>query len=225
MHAWHNQQLASQHSFYNADDLQEYNIAGRIHSNREGDLARVDFNNDTISTETGRDVSTLGSQELKTLVSEQVCTCATCLDWYPSGSYSLPKGHRNWSFPTFACRVTGCQWTTKEDVDDLNMLHKLLKHESYWGRQDHYGKPGDYRCREVGCKFVTKRWTDFKRHSSSKHCIKPTNFECPVLGCKYHHIGFSRKDKLKSHVDNVHKGYSQPGKPNQAIKPKVTVGA
>lgn len=172
-------------------------------------------------TKTDRDVSKLGPDELKVLLPDQACRCATCLDGY--------RPHREllrdeWTAQVLSCRVTGCQWTTKGEphayANDNNFV-KLLSHEGYFGRNGHYGKPGEWRCREVGCKLVTKRWDDFLRHSTSKHCIKPKDLKCPFLECKYHHIGFTRKDKLKSHVDKVHKGNPHTGKQNQAIKPKV----
>ncbi|CAD6584768.1 MAG: hypothetical protein ASARMPREDX12_001748 [Alectoria sarmentosa] len=177
-------------------------------------------------TETGRDASTQNSNELKALVPDQVCTCAACL-----ASSRCPQhlrgldGHPERLSWTFGCPVTGCQWKTKDDARmrfyDFNDLQELYFHQrERRGRGDHYGRPGEYKCREPGCNSVTKRWSDFMRHSS-KHCIKPQKFECPVLDCKYHHIGFPRKDKLKSHYQNVHAGRLQPGKPNQAIKPKA----
>lgn len=172
-------------------------------------------------TEIGQDDSTPHNHELETLVPDQVCTCAACLEDYTCPEHLKGLGRqpemKSW---TFGCRVTGCQWTTKcDESKHSNNLEKLFRHD--WQRErQHYGRYGDWRCRETGCKYVTKRWNDFTRHSSSKHCINPKNFECPVLNCKYHQIGFTRKDKLKSHFDRVHKGNSQPGKPNQAIKPK-----
>lgn len=178
--------------------------------------------------ETGRDVPTQDSQELKSLVPDQVCTCAACFRSYtcPSDLF-WERGHPERLSWKFGCRITGCQWTTDGDrlvgiATRLSALYWLLEHEK---RSDHYGKPGDYRCPETGCKFVTKRSTDLRRHSSSKHCIKPQIFKCTVLDCKYHETGFARKDKLTSHHQNVHQGKPQPGKANQAIKPKVKDGA
>lgn len=176
-------------------------------------------------TETGRDASTQGFKESEALESDQVCTCATCLTHspYPPSTRPLDEQSERLS-RTFGCRVTGCQWTTKDDARvGPSDLQKLYFHQMN-GRGDHYGRPGDYRCPEAGCKSVTKRWSDFMRHSS-KHCIKPQKFVCPVLDCNYHHIGFTRKDKLKSHYQNVHAGRLQPGKPNQAIRPKANGSA
>lgn len=259
MREWHDQQLASQHSFYIADESQGYNVAG--HLDREEDLSLVALQDDTIAsqdqyqhhgstsnlemseaginpvpppqapgstvslTETGQEVPTQDFHELETLVPDQVCTCAACLHGYrcPGHLYGL-GGHPERISRTFACRVTGCQWTTKDlpQYKYWSNLERLHRHEH---NCPHYGKSGNWRCPETGCKFVTKRWNDLKRHSSSKHCIKPKTFECPILSCKYHQIGFTRKDKLKSHCQNVHAGMLQPGKPNQAIKPKANGSA
>ena len=164
--------------------------------------------------------------ELEAFYRDQVCTCASCLShrYLPQDLFKWLEKFPNTKASFFECRVPGCQWTTKDSTsssDWRTALYYLIYHESLQGPANHYGKPGDWRCREVACKFGTKRFSDFKRHSSSKHCIKPKNLGCPVLECKYHQLGFTRKDKLKSHLDKVHKGNFRPGKPNQVIKPKV----
>lgn len=178
------------------------------------------------STKAGPDVSPQGFDDPRALVPDQVCTCAACLESYelhcPDHLKYLTKATPNclslsWSF---GCRITGCEWNTKDDgsrYGHRTPLGRLLWHEY---ERSHYGKSGNYRCREADCKFTTKRWDDLMRHSSSKHCINPKSFECPVIGCKYHQQGFTRKDHLKSHYQKVHGGHSQPGKPNQPIKPK-----
>ena len=178
--------------------------------------------------ETDQYVSKLGPDELKALVPNQTCHCATCLLGYREKSHpGLQWAPRDeapaWTARTLSCRVTGCQWTTKVELilpPETTNFGKLSLHERY-ERESHYGKPGEWRCREIDCKFVTKRWNDFLRHSTSKHCIKPRDLKCPFLECKYHHVDFSRKDKLRSHVDKAHKGISRPGKPSQTIKPKT----
>ena len=132
------------------------------------------------------------------------------------GGFERHPNRRSW---TFGCRVTGCQWVTKDVPASrrINNLEVLFWHES---ARDRYGKPGNYGCREASCKFVTKRIGDLKRHYSSKHCTQPKKLPCPVFMCKYHEIGFARNDKLRSHFQNVHGGIVQPGKPNQAINPR-----
>ena len=179
-------------------------------------------------TETDREVSKLGPDELRVLIPDQTCHCATCLRGYTHShpELRLTSGNETpaWTARKLSCRVTGCQWTSKDQSYSIlgyTNFGMLLRHEGYCGRAEHYGKPGEWRCREIDCKFVTKRWNDFLRHSTSKHCIKPRDLKCPVLECRYHHVDFSRKDKLKSHVEKVHRGNPQSAKPNQAIKPKV----
>lgn len=173
------------------------------------------------SAKTGSDVSTQQFDDPRALVPDQVCTCAACLDGYHCPFYLRGRDvHPDCSSWVFGCRHAGCEWNTKDcySIIHWNGLQKLLNHET---NRSHYGKPGDYRCREIDCKFNTKRFRDLMRHSSSKHCINPKSFECPVISCKYHQQGFTRKDKLKDHFQKVHGGISQPGKSNQAIKPKV----
>ena len=170
--------------------------------------------------DTGRDVSTQDSPELKNLLPDQVCTCAACLIGYQCPDHLMRvDGHPERLSWTFGCRITGCQWKA---YDNHNIyvcgLFWLFWHEK---EREHYGKPGNYRCRETDCKCVTKRFSDLKRHYSSTHCIKRQNFKCPILDCKYHEIGFARKDKLKRHCQTVHEGKPQPGKANQPIKPKA----
>ena len=250
MHEWHDQQLASRHKFYNADELQGYNttqlsllghedlnsfaheyepIASKDQYRHHGstrNLETPEAGFDPAPPEqapssiafpfgTGSDAFTQEVHDLGGLLADHVCTCAGCLDY----NFKLQRACIEWQDKhpesrlwTFGCRFTGCQWTTTKGV------FQVWAHET---QRSHYGKPGDYRCREANCKFITKRFGDLKRHCSSKHCIKPRNLKCPVLSCRYHQDGFARKDKLDSHYQKVHGGKSQPGKPNQAIKPKV----
>ena len=245
MHDWHDQQLASQQKSYSG-----LNTAGRILLDHEEDLVSSahdykplvsqDLYRNHCSTrnletseaptpvkqapgcitppiETGPDAFTQDVHDLGGVLADQICTCAVCLD---RTCIKSQHGHPESRLWTFGCRVTGCQWTTKDDPDTgvFNKVYLVLCHER---SSSHYGKPGDYRCREANCKYITKRLRDLKRHYSSKHCIKPRTLKCPVLSCRYHQDGFARKDKLDSHYQKVHGGKSQPGKPNQAIKPKV----
>ncbi len=249
------QPLASQRSFYDTDDSQGCNTAGRSRLNHEEESAWATQKNDFIAsqdqhqhlgnfeaseiefdpallqqspspivsqTETEPGVTTQEVSNLGAIIPDQICTCATCLN-----GYRCPP-HLRWPnvYPdylksrNFGCCVPGCEVTTRDFKEGScsSKLVWLFRHE---GKRSHYGKPGSYRCREINCKFVTKRWSDFKRHSSSIHCIKPKDLGCPDPSCKYHQIDFSRKDKLKSHCEKVHGGMFQPAKPNQAIAPKA----
>lgn len=208
------------------DLYRDHGTASRLETSGPGsDPAPPEQAPDSIVTpiETGPDTFTQEVHDLGGLLADQICTCAACLEC----SYWLFPVYMKWhdehpeSRPwTFGCRIAGCLWTTKDSPDRIPIanVEKLRLHEL---ERDHYGKPGDYKCPEANCKFITKRFGDLKRHCSSKHCIKPKKLNCPVLSCKYHQDGFTRKDKLNSHYQKVHEGKSQPGKPNQAIKPKV----
>ena len=171
--------------------------------------------------ETGPDAFTQKVHDLGVLFPDQICTCVTCLTennnvnnvFCIRWSDEDPE-LRSW---TCGCRIAGCQWTIKNDCA-YSTLYLAWAHEK---EKSHYGKPGSWGCVEANCKFITKRFGDLKRHCSCKHCTKPKKLKCPVLSCKYHQDGFARKDKLDSHYQKAHGGNSQPGKPNQAIKPKI----
>lgn len=65
---------------------------------------------------------------------------------------------------------------------------------------------------------------DVKRHYATIHCKNPERFPCHVIGCPFSgENGFTRKDKLTSHMKSTHKGLPHPGKRLQAIKPKTGV--
>ena len=236
-HDWHDQQLASQQKSYSGLNTagrilldHEEDLVSSAHDYEtivSQDLYQNHCSTRNLETseaptpleqapgcitspiETGPDAFTQEVHDLGGLLADQICTCASCLD----RSSKLHRACIEWQDEhpesrlwTFGCRVTGCQWTTKDNPYTVhgNVL-KVWYHET---SSSHYGKPGDYRCREANCKFVTKRFGDLKRHCSSKHCIKPRNLKCPVLWCKYHQDGFARKDKLDSHIQKVHGGNS-----------------
>lgn len=146
------------------------------------------------------------------------CACISCVD---IGKFSnVMRQARFYSLYTevilkeFQCRYPGCS-------DKIYHTH-FANHE-----RSHFRVGGHYLCPEEHCKLTTKRWTDLKRHTASKHCTRSEKkFPCPVLWCKYSGSnGFARKDKLNSHIKAVHHGMTLPGKANQAIKPKVDGGA
>lgn len=112
------------------------------------------------------------------------CVCIVCLG-VGSVSTNTPG--------IYTCRVGSCHW---RDTD----CQGILKHE-----MDHFGGPGRYHCAENGCNFATHRWSELKRHYMRLHCRSRTLFPCPVIGCEDGGMnGFGRKDKLKSHLNNVH---------------------
>lgn len=101
----------------------------------------------------------------------------------------------------FVCVRKGCDFSVKH-IDQL--------HSHYSDKHGLSVKNGEnrYFCHELQCSFTSKRWSDLIRHYSAKHCTRSKKFSCPVLWCKYHgdNNGFSRKDKMQSHMSNVHKG-------------------
>ena len=81
-----------------------------------------------------------------------------------------------------------------------------------------------YTCKDDRCRIRTKRRDDVKRHYATIHCKNPERFPCHVIGCPFSgDNGFTRKDKLTSHMKSTHKGLPFPGKRLQAIKPKTGV--
>lgn len=132
------------------------------------------------------------------------CACISCCNIYTAWK---------WTDGGFRCPFPSCQ-----AVFNTRYSYRTGKHE-----KSHYGQPGKYTCLEPNCKAVTKNWGDLKRHSKTSHCTSPNKeqFPCPVPWYKRSgNNGFPRKDKLKSHYQNVHEG--KPGGPVKAgrvIKP------
>ena len=113
------------------------------------------------------------------------------------------------------CRYAACEEKEVHGASFVNGYH----HE-----RSHFGKPGNYRCQAKYCPLANKafkRWPDLLRHSSVAHCQNTAIFTCHVLGCKYREKGFSRKDKLTSHIKNVHTGKAIPGKRLRELQPTV----
>lgn len=84
-----------------------------------------------------------------------------------------------------------------------------------------YFASGLYRCDSHGCSHKSKRWADLQRHVSSSHCSKPASYPCAFPGCQRGGgNGFPRKDKLKTHFENVHRGRGIPPRQPRALAPK-----
>lgn len=121
--------------------------------------------------------------------------------------------HLGWQFEGYRCRFPSCQTTSFEPYSRL----ACAEHE-----KSHYGQPGKYTCLEQDCQAVTKNFGDLRRHCKTTHCTSPNkqSFPCPEPWCKYSGSnGFARKDKLKSHYQNVHEGKPGPVKAGRVIKP------
>ena len=154
------------------------------------------------------------------------CTCINC--YFPGSAvkHDVKSFLSRDAFQT--CCFPGCKETIHRK---LRSAYEKMDHrwKYYWEACDHerthYLHEGKYHCREEHCRAVTTSWTDLKRHYTSKHCKKPKKFPCPHFGCnRGGDNGFPRKDKLKSHIDNVHKNLA-PGMPRSAglqhIAPKL----
>ena len=78
----------------------------------------------------------------------------------------------------------------------MHGIPEALIHE-----RTHFGQLGKYTCAEKDGGLATKRWSDFLRHATTRHCAnaEEKKFPCTVVGCKYGGgNGFRRKDKLKN---------------------------
>ncbi|KAI4136884.1 MAG: hypothetical protein LQ341_005387 [Variospora aurantia] len=89
----------------------------------------------------------------------------------------------------------------------------------HWRR--HSFVSGLYRCDAPGCTHACKRFADLERHTSTSHCLNAEQFPCSFPGCiRGGTNGFLRKDKLKSHFENVHRGVGIPPKQPRALAPR-----
>lgn len=135
------------------------------------------------------------------------------------------------------CRISGCNWRYQisllENVliyDDLEHYLRSQIHTMQWAIKEHEWshhvekQPGGrLACKQDHCKYTTKRILDLKRHCKSKHCANPERLPCPVLWCKYSNDnnGFTRKDKLNSHLKNVHANNAPRGQTLKNLQPKI----
>ena len=138
------------------------------------------------------------------------CECISCLGIWKSQepSYGNEDHGGNSGEAYYSCRLLGCLHTEptygSNEKDFLaRQLADLRRHE-----KAHFGTNGHFRCLSDRCTFVTKRWSDLKRHSTVMHCKNAKKFPCTVPYCKFagDNNGFLRKDKLTSHFNRVHKG-------------------
>lgn len=101
------------------------------------------------------------------------------------------------------CACISCTCSASDFSERLNLQRRLCSPSRLPGSL--HG--GDYRCDVQGCEFHSSHWDCLLRHCSSKHCKNPQRFYCSEPDCKYSSgLGFTRKDKLKSHYKNVHEG-------------------
>ena len=138
------------------------------------------------------------------------CECISCLGIGKSRepSYRDYGNGRGSSKAYYSCRLLGCLHTEEPMWQNDKVFHAialacLRRHE-----KAHFREEGHFKCLSDHCTFVTKRWSDLKRHSTVMHCKNAKKFACPVPYCKFagDNNGFLRKDKLTSHFNRVHKG-------------------
>ena len=176
-----------------------------------------------------------GTQDGQTLNSSQECRCQVCLTHAPfvdlcpcpgpekckdlcgplSLWHPLEAGKKViYRCPIADCQFRLCQWP------HLNNNSDWRKH-----LQSHSGKPGEYHCTAKYCPMINKpfkRWAELARHCEGAHCKNAKRYRCHVLGCKYHDtLSFARKDKLTSHIRNVHAGQVAPGQGLRKLKLKA----
>ena len=157
------------------------------------------------------------------------CICCTGLGTNKNLHWTFDTPKFRHSLSKAICRYIGCAYKKdeirypgggKRILDSLKNADALMLAEH---EQSHFGKRGQYCCREEGCSATTKKFSDLRRHYRGSHCINAQKFPCTMIGCKYGgDNGFTRKDKLKSHYRNAHQGKLIPGKYNQPIKMKAT---
>ena len=138
--------------------------------------------------------------------SSRECSCITCLD------LGLSREHSRVPYPAnYPCRLSDCNfsWTGQEYWSAYSAQKGARNHE-----KAHFRHEGQFRCIEDRCVYSAKRWSDLKRHYTSKHCLNPKiKFPCTEIDCKYGgNNGFTRKDKLKSHREKVHEKVAKPEK-------------
>ena len=152
---------------------------------------------------------------------DRLCTCLNCLDFPSSLDLSGLDRTRFPALQYISCRIEGCTW--KQDYS-YESIWKVSYHEENHFREETRDQDGKliFTCKNDRCQIRTKRKDDVKRHYATVHCKNPERFPCHVIGCPFGgENGFTRKDKLTSHMKSTHKGLPHPGKRLQAIKPKT----
>ena len=85
---------------------------------------------------------------------------------------------------------------------------------------DHHRWNGKFHCHAPDCKAAFKSMADLKRHSAM-HCTNPVMHSCEKPGCdRVGDNGFTRKDKLRDHLRQKHKGMTGTFQGMRALAPK-----
>ena len=157
---------------------------------------------------------------------DRVCACLNCLDSPFPFICSAGFPDRFPALRYVSCRVEGCTWIQKRFNYPYTAIREVFQHEEDHFREATRDRDGKliYTCKNDRCQIRTKRKDDVKRHYATVHCKNPERFPCRVIGCPFDgENGFTRKDKLTSHMKSTHKGLPHPGKRLQAIKPKAGI--
>ncbi len=156
----------------------------------------------------------------------KVCHCLNCLS-LPSSLHGRIIRDQFPALEKISCRIEGCTWNVKIVLFlTLPLIWEVICHEEshFCNKTRDHNRKLIYTCKDDRCQIRTKRKDDVKRHYATVHCKNPQRFPCHVIGCKFGgENGFTRKDKLTSHMKSTHKGLPLPGKRLQAIKPKTGV--
>ena len=158
---------------------------------------------------------------------DRVCACLNCLD-YPSSLDFVKLRERFPALQNITCRIEGCTYQKSSGPYLSWQFDQMLPHEESHFREQTRDQDRKliYTCKDDRCRIRTKRRDDVKRHYATVHCKNPERFPCHVIGCPFGgENGFTRKDKLTSHMKSTHKGLPFPGKRLQAIKPKTGVSS
>ena len=161
---------------------------------------------------------------------DRVCLCLNCLGDIPGIPHLRDSAKFRNRFPALqqiSCRIEGCTWIQRVDQwYFFSDLWDTQSHEQTHFREETRDQDGKlvYTCKDGRCRIRTKRRDDVKRHYATVHCKNPQRFPCHVIGCPFGgENGFTRKDKLTSHMKSTHKGLPHSGKRLQAIKPNTGV--
>lgn len=139
------------------------------------------------------------------------------------GSYATAPGDSHFAWLLFvtgsqsSCTCTCCLMETIARHPD----HSKLILDVVWSIRRLSFRSNLYHCDTGGCSHKTKRWADLLRHVSTSHCSKAAIYPCSFPGCERGGgNGFPRKDKLKSHFENVHRGRGIPPRQPRALAPR-----
>ena len=211
-----------------SDDMVETSFFGGVHVDTE---ARSTTSTALPSLPVGKpdeadDKITIADLDrLNGIKHDRVCACLNCLN-IPS---SFDEDEVRARFPVLqyiSCRIEGCTRVMRLPLSHWDVFYHEEDHFRGETRTQDWKSiyTSIYTCKNDRCQIRSKRKDDVKRHYATVHCKNPQRYPCHVIGCPFGgENGFTRKDKLTSHMKSTHKGLPHPGKRLQAIKPKADV--